>query len=175
MKKLIIVLPLLLAAASAPAQVTKNKSGIGFSNYGTYRQIDVAPEQKTKGKGATGTSNVPVYSAKSRKLKLRRISQRDAASLAIQLKGLDGMAMNGVPIQAADVAGNLRIVRYDRHVFGVVDRLLIPMRGSAYSDEDLGRSLSGQVARLTGCTLGGPALMQFKPGHLSKLSVPLAC
>ena len=74
MKKVLFVLPLLLVAASAAAQVTKSKTGTGFSGYENYRQLDVGPVQQVSNKGATGASDVPVYTAKSRGLKLRRMT-----------------------------------------------------------------------------------------------------
>ena len=179
MKKYLIVLPLLLAAAGAPAQVSKNKTGAGFSDYGNYRLLNVGPMKNAKskrvGNGQTGSSDVPVYSAKRRGVKIRRLTQKDASSVAITLDATGGMAMGGVPIFAGDVMGSLRIVRYDRHVFGVVDGLRDPVRGSELTDEALGRSLTAQVERRTGCALNGPPLLQFKPGHLNKMSVPLAC
>jgi len=177
MKKYLIALPIIFAAACAPAQVSKNKSGIGFSHYGSYQYVDIGPVQpasKSRSKkGATGKSDVPVYSAKSRKL--RRLSQEDAALQAMHVDGVNGRALRGVAIFAGDVTGKLRIVTYDKHVFGVVDGLREPSNGSQLSDQDLGQSLTGQVARRTGCAVAGYPLMQFKPGHLDKLSVPLAC
>lgn len=187
MKKYLIALPVVLTVVCAPvqitaqvtAQVSKNKTGVGFSNYGTYAYVDVGPVQSrpAKGarKGATGTSDVPVFAARSPRVKLRKVSQQDAASYAMQLSGVNGTALHGVPISAGDVSGRLRIVRYDRHVFGVVDGLRTPMNGSRLNDQELGRSLAGQVARRTGCSIGGQPLMQFKPGFLNKLSVPLFC
>jgi hypothetical protein len=183
MNKILYVLPLILslalAAASASAQVSKSKSGVGFADYGSYRMLNLGPvknaSSKRAGNGATGTSDVPVYSAKSRGIKLRRLTQKDASAIAIKLDGLSGMAMKGVPIFAGDVTGSLRIVRYDRHVFGVVDGLRDPLRGSALTDEALGRSMTAQVEQRTGCSLNGPPLLQFKPGHLNKISVPLMC
>jgi hypothetical protein len=171
MKKALFVLPLLFVAASAAAEVSKNKTGAGFSGYDNYRQLDVGPVQRVSIKGATGTSDVPVYTAKSRGLKLRRTSQKKAAAMALQLKGSGGRLMNGVPILAGNVIGSLRIVSFDRHVFGVVDGL----RKSTLSDDAMGRSLSGQVVRMTGCAIGGPALMQIGPGYMNGISVPLAC
>lgn len=183
MKKYLIILPLVLAIASVPtqvlSQVSKNKSGIGFADYGDYRYLNVGPVRnatsKRAGNGKTGSSDVPVYSAKRRGIKMRRLTQGDASSVAITLDGLGGVAMNGVPIFVGDVMGSLRIVRYDKHVFGVVDGLRDPIRGSAMNDETLGRSLTAQVTQRTGCKLNGPPLLQFKPGHLNKMSVPLAC
>lgn len=179
MKKYLFVLPLVLAAASAQAQVMKNKTGAGFSNYGNTRLLNLGPTQnatsKRAGNGQTGSSDVPVYSAKRRGIKIRKLTQKDASSVAISLDAMGGMAMGGVPIYAGDVTGYLRIVRYDRHVFGVVDGLRDPLSGSAMNDETLGRSLANQVTRRTGCALNGPPLMQFLPGHLGKISVPLAC
>jgi len=179
MKKYLLVLPLVLAAASAQAQVMKNKTGAGFSSYGNTRLLNLGPMQnassKRVGNGRTGSSDVPVYSAKRRGIKVRRLTQKDASSVAISLDSTGGMAMNGVPIYAGDVTGYLRIVRYDKHVFGVVDGLRDPIRGSAMSDDALGRSLATQVTRRTGCALNGPPLLQFLPGHLGKMSVPLAC
>lgn len=183
MKKYLLVLPLLLATASAPglatAQVSKNKTGAGFADYGSYRLLNVGPVKnatsKRAGNGKTGSSDVPVYSAKRRGIKIRRLTQKAASSVAITLDATGGIAMSGVPIFVGDVMGYLRIVRYDRHVFGVVDGLRDPIRGSAMSDEQLGASLASQVTRRTGCALNGPPLLQFKPGHLNKLSVPLAC
>jgi len=183
MRKYLFILPMVLAAASVPglaaAQVTKNKTGFGFSDYGNLRVLNVGPVQnassKRAGNGRTGSSDVPVYSAKRRGIKIRRLTQQDASTIAIKLDATGGMAMGGVPIYAGDVMGSLRIVRYDRHVFGVVDGLRDPLRGSAMNDEELGRSMAAQVTRRTGCALNGPPLMQFLPGHLGKMSVPLAC
>ncbi len=179
MLKYLFVLPLLLAAAGAPAEVTRKKTGTGFSDYGTYRLLNVGPlrnaKSKRAGNGRTGASNVPVYSAKSRGIRIRRLTQKDASTVAITLDATGGMAMNGVPIFAGDVMGSLRIVRYNRHVFGVVDGLRNPIRGSALSDDALGQSLTDQVTRRTGCAINGPPLMMFGPGHLNKLSIPLAC
>ncbi len=183
MKKYLTVLPLVLAIAGAPgfatAQVSKNKTGIGFADYGNYRLLDFGPvrnaSSKRAGNGKTGSSDVPVYSAKRRGIRIRRLTQKDASSVAITLDATSGMAMSGVPIYVGDIMARLRIVRYDRHVFGVVDGLRDPIRGSAMTDDVMGRSLATQVERRTGCRLNGPPLLQFKPGHLNKLSVPLAC
>jgi len=183
MKKYLIALPLILAVASMPglvaAQVSKNKSGIGFGGYGTYKVLNVGPvknaSSKRAGNGRTGSSDVPVYSAKRHGIKIRRLTQQDASVVAIKLDATAGMAMGGVPIYAGDVMGSLRIVRYDRHVFGIVDGLRDPLRGSALNSEQLGRSMATQVTRRTGCALNGPPLLQFLPGHLGKMSVPLAC
>ncbi len=179
MKKYLFVLPLVLAATCAQAEVMKNKTGAGFSNYGNTKLLNLGPMQnatsKRAGNGLTGASDVPVYSAKRRGIKLRKLTQKDASSIAMSLDATGGMAMSGVPIYAGDVVGSLRIVRYDRHVFGVVDGLRDPIRGSAMNDDTLGRSLATQVTRRTGCALNGPPLLQFLPGHLGKMSVPLAC
>lgn len=183
MRKFLTVLPLVLGAIAlsgpASAQVSKNKTGVGFADYGNYRLLNFGPvknaSSKRAGNGRTGSSDVPVYSAKRRGIRIRRLTQKDASSIAISLDATNGMAMSGVPIYTGDVIGSLRIVRYDRHVFGVVDGLRDPIRGSAMSNEAMGRSLATQVERRTGCALNGPPLLQFKPGHLNKLSVPLAC
>ena len=172
-----IVIPLVLAATCASAQVSKNKSGIGFSHYGTYEYVDVGPAmaapKKGSRKGATGNSDVPVFKAKSPKL--GRASLLDATLQAMHVDGKNGAALRGVPIFAGDVTAKLRIVSYDKYVFGVVDGFREPLNGSRLSGQDLGQSLAGQVARRTGCAVAGYPLMQFKPGHLDKLSVPLAC
>ncbi|MFT7596527.1 MAG: hypothetical protein ACI8R4_003863 [Paracoccaceae bacterium] len=177
MKRYLIALPIVLAAASAPAEVSKSKSGIGFSSYGTYEYVNVGPAQaapkKASRKGATGKSDVPVYSAKSPKM--GRVKHKDAAVYAMHVDGANGAALRGVAIFAGDVTAKLRIVSYDKHVFGVVDGFREPMNGSQLSGQDLGQSFAGQVARRTGCSVAGYPLMQFKPGHLDKLSVPLAC
>jgi hypothetical protein len=183
MKTYLFILPLIagLAAAGGPAdaQVSKNKTGIGFSDYGNYRMLNVGPVRnatsKRAGNGRTGSSDVPVYSAKRRGIKIRRLTQRDASGIAITLDATGGMTMSGVPIYAGDMVGTLRIVRYDKHVFGVVDGLRDPLRGSFMNDDELGRSFTAQVQRRTGCALNGPPLLQFQPGRLGKMSVPLAC
>ena len=183
MKNNLLVMSLILAVAGAAvpvtAQVTKKKTGIGFDNYGTYQTLNIGPvrngSSKRAGNGRTGASDVPVYSAKRRGVKIRRLKQTDASTIALQLYSTGGMTMGGVPIYAGDMTGSLRIVRYDKHVFGVVDGLRKPLRGSAMNDEELGRRMTTQVEKRTGCALNGPPLMQFQPGRLGKLSVPLAC
>ena len=177
MKEFLIAIPFALAAVAAPAEVSKSKSGIGFTSYGSYRYVEVGPAQatpkKASRKGATGNSDVPVYSAKSPKL--GRVKQKDAAVQAMHVDGTNGRALRGVPISAGDVTATLRIVSYDKHVFGVVDGFREPLNGSRLSEQELGQTLTGQVARRTGCAVSGYPLMQFKPKHLDKLSVPLAC
>ena len=183
MKTYMFILPLIagIAAAAGPvaAQVSKNKTGIGFSDYGNYRILNVGPVRnatsKRAGNGRTGSSDVPVYSAKRRGIKIRRLTQRDASGVAITLAATGGMTMGGVPIYAGDMVGSLRIVRYDKHVFGVVDGLRDPLRGSFMNNGELGRSFTAQVQRRTGCALNGPPLLKFQPGRLGKMSVPLAC
>lgn len=177
MNKFLIAVPVILAATCASAQVSRNKSGIGFTHYGSYQWVDMgsAKSASARGskKGATGKSDVPVYSAKSPKL--RRVNQEDATLQAMHVSGVKGAALRGVAIFAGDVTAKLRIVTYDKHVFGVVDGFREPMNGSRLSKQDLGQSVVAQVARRTGCSVAGHPLMQFKPGHLDKLSVPLAC
>jgi hypothetical protein len=182
MKKHLLVASLILAVAgggSVTAQVTKKKTGIGFDNYGTYQTLNIGPvrngSSKRAGNGRTGASDVPVYSAKRRGVKIRRLKQLDASTVALQLYSTGGMTMGGVPIYAGDMMGSLRIVRYDKHVFGVVDGLRKPLRGSVMNDQELGRNMTAQVEKRTGCALNGPPLMQFQPGRMGKLSVPLAC
>lgn len=179
MLKYLLVLPLLLIATSTSAQGLKNRTGAGFNDYGTYRVLNIGPQRNAKskraGNGRTGASDVPVYSAKSRGIRIRRLTQADASSVAIKLGATGGSPMNGVPIFAGDVMASLRIVRYNRHVFGVVDGLRNPLRGSAMNDAELGQSLASQVVRRTGCAIHGPPLMMFGPGYLNKLSIPLAC
>lgn len=183
MKKYLLVLPIVmgLIAAAGPgaAQVWGKRTGVGFSDYGTYRVLNVGPvanaDSKRAGNGRTGSSDVPVYSAKRGGLKLRRLTQRDASGIAITLDATGGMAMKGVPVFAGDMVGSLRIVRYDKHVFGVVDGLRDPLGGSFMTDDELGRAFTAQVQQRTGCALNGPPLLQFLPARLGKMSVPLAC
>lgn len=177
MKKYIVALCLAAALVVAPLQsFAKSKRGVGFDSYGSVETLpaeSVPTPVKRSRSGATGSSDVPVYRAKSRGL--RFMNQKKAAAAAMDVDTANGRPMRGVPIYAGDVAGSLRIVRYDRHVFGVVDRLTEPAQGTSMSDRELGRALSQQVARRTGCALGGSPVMQLQPGHLGKLSVPLSC
>ena len=179
MLKFLLVVPLLLIATSTQAQVMRNRTGSGFNEVATYQMLLVGPLKNAKsrraGNGRTGVSDVPVFSAKRQGIKIRRLTQEKASGVAIHLSGRGGVAMGGVAVFAGDVMGSLRIVRYGKHVFGVVDGLRDPLRGSAYNDVELGRSLTNQVTQRTGCAVNGPPLMMFGPGHLNKLSIPLAC
>ena len=179
MLKYLLLVPFVLAATSASGQVMRNKSGAGFNEVATYRMLQVGPLRNAKsrraGNGRTGVSDVPVFSAKAQGLRIRRLTQVKASGVAIRLSGQSGFAMGGVAVFAGDVMGSLRIVRYGKHVFGVVDGLRKPLRGASQNHSELGRSLTDQVTRRTGCAINGPPLMMIGPGHLNKLSIPLAC
>lgn len=179
MLKYLLLVPFLLTATGASGQVMRNKSGAGFNEVATYRMLQVGPLRNAKsrraGNGRTGVSDVPVFSARAQGVRIRRLTQEKASGVAIRLSTPGGYAMGGVAVFAGDVMGSLRIVRYGKHVFGVVDGLRKPYRGAGQNQVELGRSLTDQVTRRTGCAINGPPLMMIGPGHLNKLSIPLAC
>jgi len=179
MLKYLLVVPLILMATAAPAQLLKKRTGSGFNEVATYQMLLVGPLKNAKsrraGNGRTGVSDVPVFSAKTQGVRIRKLTQEKASGVAIHLRAPGGIAMRGVAVFAGNVMGTLRIVRYGKHVFGVVDDLRNPLRGSGLNSTDLGRALTTQVTQRTGCAVNGPPLMMFGPGNLNKLSIPLAC
>ena len=179
MLKYLLIVPLILIATEASAEVTRKRTGSGFTDVATYRMLLVGPLKNAKsrraGNGRTGVSDVPVYSAKARGIRIRKLTQEKASGIAIHLSAQGGAPMGGVAVFAGDTMGILRIVRYGKHVFGVVDDMRNPLRGSALNSTELARALTSQVTQRTGCAINGPPLMMFGPGHLNKLSIPLAC
>lgn len=103
------------------------------------------------------------------------LSGRAAAQSAMSYASSKWKTPYAAQTHAGGAKTRFRIVTADGNSFAVLNRIRMPLKYLAVSDKDALKQLYGHVARLSGCTVTGPALTQRVNGTVEKLAAPVAC